>query len=150
MADIALIPDSLGEFDLCIENGEPRLDGGFDTAVLIALFSDRRALPDDDRPDVSANPRGWWADALPGNEDLGSRLWLLSRAKTTTETLRLAEDYCQEALRFLLDSGAADDVRSAARREGDRLLIDIDVTEATGDRRAFRLNWEAQRLERVA
>ena len=72
------------------------------TAVLISLFTDRTAQLDDEIPDGSADPRGWWGDtgqAVP----IGSRIWLLERAKQTPETLRQARDYAIEALQWLID-----------------------------------------------
>lgn len=78
------------------------LDTGDDlaNAVLLSLFTDRPALPDDVLPDGTTDRRGWW-----GDRDLGSRLWLLERAKQTEETRRRAEDYATEALQWLIDDG---------------------------------------------
>ena len=72
-------------------------------AVMLSLFTDRIALVDDVIPDGTNDPRGWWGDdaAAP----IGSRLWLLSRAKQTTETLARAQDYIAEALQWLIDDG---------------------------------------------
>ena len=76
------------------------------TAVLISLFTDRSAHPDDVIPDGTTDRRGWWGDqgqAVP----IGSRLWLLDRAKQTAETLQRARDYMAESLQWLLDDGVA-------------------------------------------
>jgi phage gp46-like protein len=74
------------------------------TAIIISLFSDRMALPGDVIPDGTNDPRGWWADA--GDASLiGSRMWLLSRAKQTQDTLRRAYDYLVEALQWMIDDG---------------------------------------------
>ncbi|TCK39641.1 phage gp46-like protein [Paraburkholderia sp. BL8N3] len=78
--------------------------GDLETAILVSLFTDRMAAPDDEIPDGSGDPRGWWGDA--GNaHQTGSRLWLLQRAKQTTETLQRAYDYIAEALQWLIDDG---------------------------------------------
>lgn len=73
------------------------------TSVLISLFTDRVATPDDIVPDGSADPRGFWAD--DPRYPSGSRLWLLGRAKRTQETLGLARGYIVEALQWLIDDG---------------------------------------------
>ena len=74
------------------------------TAILISLFTDRIAEPGDTIPDGSNDPRGWWGDS--GNTVLiGSRLWLLQRAKQTQETLQRANDYIVEALQWMIDDG---------------------------------------------
>ena len=64
-------------------------------AVLISLFTWRRANADDDLP---GNDRmGWWGDSHPpvDNDRIGSRLWLLSRAKIVPETLARAKAYAE-------------------------------------------------------
>jgi phage gp46-like protein len=73
------------------------------SAVLISLFSDRIANPDDVIPDGTNDPRGWWGDDAA--HPIGSRLWLLSRAKQTTDTLARAQTYIAEALQWLIDDG---------------------------------------------
>jgi phage gp46-like protein len=78
------------------------------TAVLISLFTDRVATPDDVVPDASRksrDPRGWWGDTAP--YPIGSRLWLLERAKRTPGTLALAQGYIAEALKWMVDDHAA-------------------------------------------
>lgn len=91
--------------------------GDLSTSVIISLFTDRQARPDDIIPDGTTDRRGW-----PEDEDvpIGSRLWLLDRAKQTDETLRRAHDYIVEALQWLIDDGvaAAIDVRTEWSRPG--------------------------------
>ncbi len=74
------------------------------SAVLISLFSDRMATPDDVIPDGSGNPRGWVGD-LDSDYPIGSRLWLLDRTKATSDVLTRASDYCYEALQWLIEDG---------------------------------------------
>lgn len=74
------------------------------TAILISVFTDRVANPDDEIPDGSGDPRGWWGDegeTVP----IGSRLWLLERAKQNDDTLQRAHDYLTECLQWLIDDG---------------------------------------------
>lgn len=82
----------------------PGLAEGADleTSVLISLFTDARAAPDDLLPGALDDRRGWWAGPL------GSRLWLLVREKATNQTRLRAEDYCREALAWMLNEGVAD------------------------------------------
>jgi phage gp46-like protein len=74
------------------------------TAVLISLFTDRIANEDDEIPDGTDDPRGWWADAGE-RYPIGSRLWLLSREKQTNDTAMRARDYIVESLQWLIDDG---------------------------------------------
>jgi len=76
------------------------------SAVLVSIFTDRRATPDDVSTYRLDDPKGWWADDL--QSPLGSRLWLLRRAKQEPETLQRARDYIAEALQWLLDDLVVD------------------------------------------
>lgn len=105
MSDITTVwVPSLGIGDW-VQAGADLQDGGdLVNAVLISVFTDRVANVDDEIPDGSGDPRGWWGDAgelYP----IGSRLWLLSRAKQTAETAALAKDYIAESVQWLLDDG---------------------------------------------
>jgi phage gp46-like protein len=52
---------------------------------------------------------------LHGDGDkIGSRLWLLARAKATTDTARRAEEYAREALGWLVDDKVATKVEATA------------------------------------
>ncbi|OVE45580.1 phage GP46 family protein [Chromobacterium violaceum] len=83
----------------------PELLSGNDlqSAILLSLFTDREAGPDDVIPDGSGDPRGWCLD--DATHPIGSRLWLLVRAKQTRETAQRARDYIAEALQWLIDDG---------------------------------------------
>ena len=83
-------------------------DRDLETAVLLSLFTDASAAADDVIPDLTDDRRGWWGNwERPETIPLGSRLWLLSREKSTEETRRRAEEYAAEALQWLLDDGVA-------------------------------------------
>lgn len=96
-------------------------------AVINSLFSWRRAESDDILPGTSRY--GWWADTYDDDgEKFGSRLWLLSRSKTTEEVTLLAREYAQEALQWLIDDGVATEVNVTAERgEEGRLDLSVEV-----------------------
>jgi len=55
----------LMEGDLEVENGDLAHDGGLETAVLMSLFTDRRARDDDKLLDEEArDKKGWWGDPI--------------------------------------------------------------------------------------
>ncbi len=98
-------------------------------AVIISLFTWRRANPDDDLPGL--NRFGWWGDTYPEttNDRIGSRLWLLSRAKLTLETIAKAKEYAEEALKWLVDDGvAAGYVVEVERVSLSQLSLGITIT----------------------
>lgn len=91
-------------------------------AVVISLFTWRRAHPDDDLPgDLRM---GWWGDTFPSvpNDRIGSRLWLLSRAKLTHDTVLRAKEYVEEALHWLIEDGVVARVEVDAERMGTFML----------------------------
>ena len=81
-----------------------------ETAVLISIFTDAEADPDDVIPDGTQDPRGWWADPT-----MGSKLWLLQRAKHTPATLLTAIAYLKQALAWLTADGVAANVAVTGR-----------------------------------
>jgi phage gp46-like protein len=101
MPDITLSWDTATSYADWVQSGSVLQTGNdLESAIIISLFSDRLAEPGDVIPDGTSDPRGWWAD---GDVPIGSRLWLLRRAKQIPETLQLAYDYIAEALQWLLD-----------------------------------------------
>lgn len=81
--------------------------------------------------------RGAWFQ----NPDFGSRLHLLLRAKNTPHTAALAEDYCKEALQWLIDTGRATKISVYSQRDRTqdlhRLKLAIEVTQSDGRRVTF-------------
>lgn len=116
--------------DLALDGYDLAKEDGLRTAVIISLFTDRRAEADDEIPDGSDDRRGWWAGAI------GSRLWLLARAKETPDTLARARAYAIEALQWLIDDGVATAVEVTAEwaRRG---VLALRVVITLADRNRF-------------
>lgn len=103
-------------------------------AVVISLFTWRRAATDDPLDDDERF--GWWGDSFPSIADdrIGSRLWLLRRVRLTADTRRDAEFYAREALQWLLDDDAVSDVdilteQADVNRLNLRVILTIDAGE---------------------
>ncbi|EKN3738784.1 MULTISPECIES: phage GP46 family protein [Yersinia] len=102
MTDIALIWQT-DSADIAVGNADILLDDSLSTAVIISLFTDRRALDSDVLPaGPNTDKRGWWGDAFQ-SRPMGSRLWLLSREKQMASVLTRAKTYAAEALSWLTD-----------------------------------------------
>lgn len=94
-------------------------------AVMISLFSDRRA-EDDQAP--ARERRGWWGDS-----ELGSRLWLLwRRGRLDAQALSDARAYCLEALGWLVADGIAARVEAEVTRLPKGLAVAIQVVRPDG------------------
>jgi phage gp46-like protein len=119
-------------------------------AVIVSLVTWRRANPDDDLPDVGtqAQRMGWWGDSFPSvaNDRIGSRLWLLSRAKLTDTAVAQAKEYAKEALQWLIDDGVAARVQVDSERHGlDTLALACRVFKTDGRQVDIRFSnvWES-------
>lgn len=122
-------------------------DDGLRTAVVISLFTDRRAEADDELPAGETDRRGWWGDLLADIEGdwIGSRRWLYVREKQTAETARKIREADEEALAWLVEDGIAAAVTVETEWLGRGLLGErIVITRPAGDPVEFRFNhlWE--------
>jgi phage gp46-like protein len=119
-------------------------DDGLETAVVLSLFSDRRANRDDALPDNSTERRGWWGDGFAevAGDRFGSRLWLLSREKQTSEVLQRAREYAREALAWLVQDGIAREVIVTAEvvRQG---VLGLGIEIRRGDAAAVRYRFDS-------
>ncbi len=141
------------EGDLSIEDGDLESDDGLETAVIISLFTDRRARDDDELPDPN-NPdrRGWWGDLVAevADDQIGSRLWLLERSKTTPDVLVKAKEYAEEALSWMIEDDVAKKIEVEVERQGtegnDRLALLVKIYQSENNIVALKFNtkWEAQ------
>jgi phage gp46-like protein len=106
MSDITIVWDSAAiHGDWAIEDHDLLVGADLATAMLISIFSDAMAAPDERIPDGSGDPRGWWGDQFDQGNPIGSKIWLLDREKQTKETLNKAYDYIAECLQWLIDDG---------------------------------------------
>jgi len=134
--------------DVVVVNSDLLTDDSLETAVLVSLFTDRRASVEQ-LPAGETDQRGYWGDIVPPVEGdtIGSLLWLLAREKATSETLSRAREYCQEALAWMIDDKIATSVDVAAEwiRAG-VMGIAIQINRPDGSTVGYRYdyNWAAQ------
>lgn len=148
MSDLRLAWDVYAAH-LAIVANDLETDEGLETAVIVSLFTDRRADDSDALPDGHTDRRGWWGDVVEAGarDRIGSRLWLLSREKQQPAVLARAEEYAREALAWLLDDRVAARVDVAAEfsRPGWLGLL-IEIHRPPTDPVTFRyqMTWAAQ------
>lgn len=142
LADLALTwSNATLDADLSLIDSDLASDRGLMTAVLLSLFTDRRAETDDKPPSGDdRDRRGWWADQFADVEGdrIGSRLWLLDRAKSTNETKLRATEYVREALAWMIEDrvvSSIDVVIEVTKRD---LLIAIGLQRPGRDPVTFR------------
>ena len=151
MTDVALIWDAAeSRADVALAAGALVLEEGLRTSVLISLMTDGTARDDDDLADgdaaASGDRRGWWGDVpLQGQPDrpIGSRLWLLRRAKATEGTRLRAETMVREALAWMIEDGICQAVDVTAELQGsppDRLALAVTIRRGGASSR-FDIPW---------
>lgn len=144
MSDIALLWD--GEAfaaDLGVESNDLVPDDGLKTAVLLSLFTDRRAEDGDQLPAGETDRRGWWADGVPvvAGDQMGSRLWLLAREKQTPAIRERLQKYAAEALQWLVDDKVAERVEVAAEFPAPGMYtLEVEVFRPHGDPAKYRFD----------
>lgn len=109
------------------------------TALLISLFSDAEAGPDDVIPDGSGDPRGWWAGQI------GSKLWLRLRSKAAPLVLAQVKNDIEQALAWLIEDEVVASVEVTTEWTRPGLLGALVLLRRTdGTRRAlgFSRLWE--------
>ena len=128
-------------------------DGGLETAVLISLFTNARENDESRLPGNINDKGGWWGSEFSEFE-IGSRLWLLRRARNRNEILSLSEQYARQALQWMIDREVAETVEVESSFSDQKTLqLDIQISRpkvTETDRYTYRYfyNWENQTLWR--
>lgn len=139
--DIAMTYDAqIGYGDLVVQDRDLERDLGLRTAVIVSLFSNRRAEDVDVIPDEVGTREGWWADELRENDDkIGSKLWLIGRGKILErEIIPSAEQFGREALQWMVDDGVAESLTvEASFYDADMLQLDIKIIRPELERADF-------------
>ena len=140
--DIRMTYDNISQAgDFVVTKGDLATDRDLETAVLISLFTDRRASDDDVVPDGTDDRRGCWMDAL-SEIPLGSRIWLLNREKVIPSTVAALKEYIEEALQWLLDQHIARAVTVTCTPDSRKhqILSEIDIAR-NGQNRRYQYVW---------
>lgn len=150
MRDPALVLQN-GMFDLVIEGPDFMSDDGLENALTLSIFTDARVTPEQ-LPYGSTNRKGWWGDMFPEvpGDKIGSRLWTIHPSKITNETRKLAEDYCRESTKWLIQDGIAATINFTTEyNENKHLNILIETVRPDGTSSKFQVVWDAQKVRRL-
>jgi phage gp46-like protein len=130
------------------------LDDTLHTAVIISLFTDRRADDDTVLPVNQTDRRGWCGDefmtpasanaAIDKSESWGSHLWLCYVTKSVVDVLERARFAAWEALQWLVRDGIADRIVVEASWSGadsNRLALRPRIFEAGNLKPVYDVLW---------
>lgn len=143
--DLNFEQDTEGIFDLVIDVDAKDLDttDGLETAILVSLFSDRRAAADEVRDPLRR--RGWIGNLIAEvpNDNFGSGLWLYEQKRLTGDVLAGLRTEAEQALDWMVDEGLATSTAAkvVAAPERRQVYLSVDLFEPSGDatNRAYRL-----------
>jgi phage gp46-like protein len=143
--DLALTYNpALQAFDIALDGTDLAFERTLASAILTSLFCDRQVEPYE--VDAGEDRRGWWADAYAAVPfKTGSRLWLLERCKRLPSNVKRCEQYCQEALDWLVRDGLAQavTVTAFAAKEGWlAAIIKVDLPQGS---RKYRFEFDESR-----
>jgi len=105
------------------------LEDTLQTAVIISLFTDRRAGRDDKLPLNQTDRRGWVGNEFMSDtfdarvDEWGSGLWLCYTTKTTGEVLERARFETKEALAWMVRGGIASRIEAGAEWVDNQLAV---------------------------
>lgn len=133
--------------------GGLKADAGLGTAIILALFTDKRA-PESARLD-DGDRRGWFGDRIDvradlGETDLGSWIWLYERSALTDDLPQLIQDAAVEALEPIRLQGAVArfDIVVEMFRPEERIDLEVDAFSQDGTQvfsQRFALLWDQVR-----
>lgn len=139
--DAVLTRQVQNAYDFSIaSNGDILTDDFFDTSILIALFTDKRATAEE--MPVTQLRRGWIGDE--SNEDGfegGSKIWLYEQAKLTRDTLNGLATEAKNALIYFVEDNIAISVLASGDLIAGVPTLTITITRPNSrvDRRFFEL-----------
>lgn len=156
IGDIRLTYDVYEQYvDFILADRDVERDAGLETAMMITLLTDKQADIEDELPDESGYRGGWFGDAIPVVADykIGTKLWLLQRAKTISEIPARAKEYLKDGFQWMVDDGIVQAVNIIVERRRDlktTLSFALSFVKPEGQTIFYKFyyNWEAQLLRR--
>ena len=119
--------------DITYKEGQPIMDGGLTTSVIISLFT----LP------------GWWGNEIgDDDEKIGSKLLEALDKTLTIAVMQDAQEHARLALAWMVEQGVAKSVEvEASIPRADFLALKITIEEPNGENplsQRFMISWENQ------
>lgn len=147
--DLQVREDDEGIFDLVLDGDDFAIEEGVETALIVSLFSDRRAASDEVSDPLKR--RGWIGNQVaevPG-DNFGSGLWLYDQSRLDPQSANGLRLEAMQALEWMIDEGLATDVEAAVEAvQGRRttiLAVDLGQTSGNPLSKAYRLADSTQR-----
>lgn len=143
--DLALTYNpQLQAFDIVLDGTDIAAEDTLASAVLVSLLCDRLAASYEVAQ--GEDRRGWWADAFSDLQHLtGSRLWLLEREKQLQAVVNRCQQYCEEALQWMIDDELASAITVTAFIPRTGWLAALIKFRINDQARSFRFEFDQAR-----
>jgi phage gp46-like protein len=141
IVDIKLTKDSYGNYDVTFtDTGDFTPEISISNAIIISLLQEKRA--DESEHSIPELRRGWWGNELNDviGYEAGSKLWLLSQAKNTEDTLNRSIDYSRDCLQWLIEDGYVNDIQVSGVRTVFAILLSIKIVRINGETETLTYN----------
>lgn len=152
MQDILIKLQNSGLYDLQLNSDGTDFESveGFDTAIPIAFFTDKRA--DKTFVSNSYNRRGWIGNILTkdDNFELGSLLWTLEQAKLGQIEINNSQIFAKDSLQEFLDIGAANSIIIITKQTGVRTItIYTLITDDNNEISSYKTLWRGTNADNI-
>lgn len=127
-------------YDIGIDSdGDILTDDFFDTAILVSLFSDKRALPS--QVLESSNRRGWIGNEFTPGFEIGSRLWTLGQSRITVDVINVTRNTTIESLQWMITDNHAISTAADVFPQQGRVILEVETTRPNSkvEKRLFEL-----------
>lgn len=134
--DFSVVQGEDGIYDgFLADDGDIGLTDDLFPALLVSLFTDRRAAEDEVISPLDR--RGWLGNLLsgPADENWGSGIWLYEQSRLRDEDIEGVRVEGEQSLSWLVDEDIATSVeaRTTARHARRQCLIDVLIRTREGD-----------------
>ena len=137
--DFAVQQDSEGVFDILVDapNGDFVTTNGEDSALLVSLFSDRRAHADEVANTM--HRRGWIGDLVSDvlGDRHGSGLWLYEQRRLTPEVASGIRTEAEQALTWMVEQSLVKSVSAEVSRDQAKRSLFLNITCALPEGGSF-------------
>lgn len=140
--DVLLKQDDVGLFDLKVVDQDFESVSGFETSIIVSLFTDERAPSS--AVFSAQRRRGWIGDILTSDigRSLGSLLWLYEQSRITTEILNEIKIAAQDSLDWMIEDRIAREVSVDVTQDTKRdIVINIEILTLQGESQRYSVLW---------
>lgn len=131
------------QVDLKRDGANLQTDDGLEAAVLISIFTHRRA-PVDLLPPHMTDRKGWWGNSVARvrGDEIGSLLWLLSTRALTDERVAEAKGWIEDSLAWMVTDGVAEEVLVETSRARDLFRFSVAIQRPSDPTSKWQRIWE--------